>query len=91
MHDLIPCLFCNVDGIVSYMKKQAGPSARELVDMDAVTKFMDSEDYGIIGLFHSLTLNESSSLLGNVFAYTQAFSLMRIVNLGLISCLLLIH
>lgn len=39
------------------MKKQAGSSAKELADMDTVNKFMDNEDYGIIGLFRSLTFS----------------------------------
>ena len=40
---------CNVDGIISYMKKQAGPSARELANVGAIQKFIDNEEYSIIG------------------------------------------
>ena len=40
---------------MSYMKKQGGPSAKELADMDAVTKFMDNDEHGIIGLLYVLT------------------------------------
>ena len=39
------------EGIISYMKKQAGPSAKELADVEAVKKFIDNEEHSIIGEF----------------------------------------
>ena len=38
-----------VDGIVNYMKKQAGDSAKKLADMAAVEKFIDDVEHSIIG------------------------------------------
>ena len=39
----------SADGITSYMKKQAGPSARELADMETFNAFIQNEEPSIIG------------------------------------------
>lgn len=41
----------SAEGIVSYMRKQAGPSARELSTMEDVKKFLDSTEHSVIGFF----------------------------------------
>lgn len=38
-------------GIVSYMKKQAGPSSKEMMDMESMKKKMDSSDLAMIAGF----------------------------------------
>ena len=43
--------YCFIDGIVTYMKKQAGDSAKVLEDMAAIEKFIDNVEHSIIGEF----------------------------------------
>ena len=47
------------DGIVAYMRKQAGPSAKELQTVEDVKKFLDSTEHSVIGRFLSLSLSLS--------------------------------
>ena len=50
------------DGIVGYMRKQAGPSAKDLQTLESVKKFLASTEHGVIGRLISLSLPLSLSL-----------------------------
>jgi hypothetical protein len=38
-----------LDGIIAYMKKQAGPSARDLPGIEELRVFIENEEHSIIG------------------------------------------
>ena len=50
------------DGIVGYMRKQAGPSAKELQTLESVKKFLASTEHGVIGRLISLSLSHAHKL-----------------------------
>uniref|UniRef100_A0A915C788 Protein disulfide-isomerase n=3 Tax=Parascaris univalens TaxID=6257 RepID=A0A915C788_PARUN len=41
------------EGIVKYMRGQAGPSAKELKSYEELEKFIDSDESGVVGFFES--------------------------------------
>ena len=57
------------DGIVGYMRKQAGPSAKDLQTLESVKKFLASTEHGVIGRLISLSL--FVSLSPSLFSHTQ--------------------
>jgi protein disulfide isomerase family A protein 3 len=50
------------DGIVSYMKKQGGPSSREFKDVDGLKDFLKHSEHSIVGFF-----TDSSGKLAKTF------------------------
>ena len=71
------------EGIVSYMRKQAGPSARELSTMEDVKKFLGSTEHSVIGGLVSLSLSLSLSL-SHSHSHSISFSLSLTLSLSLI-------
>lgn len=54
------------DGIVAYMKKQAGPAAKEVADEAALDKYLSDGNFWVLGLFDK----DSSSRLNSAFIVT---------------------
>lgn len=55
------------DGIVSYMKKQASPSHKELTSLEEVENFLSKDEHAVMGFF-----SESGSALENAFVATAS-------------------
>lgn len=49
------------DGIVQYMKKQSGPSSKELTTVAAVEAFLAGADHAVIGFFKSTAGSQATS------------------------------
>ncbi len=51
-----------LDGIVSTMKSKAGPAYRVLETLPDYEKFLEYNDYSVIGMFHPKTSKETNNL-----------------------------
>lgn len=52
-----------VDGIVSYMRKQAGPSAKDLPNAETFNKFISNEEPSVIGKSYFILLPSEAYVL----------------------------
>eukprot|EP00245_Coleochaete_scutata_P014976 TRINITY_DN64_c0_g1_i1.p1 TRINITY_DN64_c0_g1~~TRINITY_DN64_c0_g1_i1.p1 ORF type:complete len:497 (+),score=150.26 TRINITY_DN64_c0_g1_i1:242-1732(+) len=74
------------DGIVSYLKKQAGPSSVELTTSNQATEFFEENPVAVVGIFASLDSDDFKEFLAaanslradHVFAHTVDASLLPV-------------
>lgn len=73
----------SADGIVSYMKKQAGPSSVPLQTTEALHAFVDNYEAGVVGFFSSSDSPELAEFLKASGAMRDSYRFGHATDLGL--------
>ncbi|CAL1594853.1 unnamed protein product [Knipowitschia caucasica] len=75
----------SADGIVSFLKKQAGPASVELKSEDDLEKFISDQDASVIGFFSASSSSEQQEFMKAASSLRESYRFAHSNDEGLIS------